>query len=143
MTGHAAHQTAADAHAGLGAHAVPLTAVDEVEVVSPHEVVATKRVVADDPYLPGHYPGNPIYPGVFVVESACQATAELVRRTRGGQVALAGVTSARFAAPLLPGDTLRVHAQLAEDLTATVSCTQQGGDMVAQLRLRFAEVDHA
>ncbi|MEH1122994.1 3-hydroxyacyl-ACP dehydratase FabZ family protein [Micromonospora sp. CPCC 206061] len=61
---------------------------------------AVKRIVADDPYLVGHFPGEPIYPGVFLVESARQAVAGLL----GGPVTLVAVVEARFAAPLRPGD---------------------------------------
>lgn len=123
--------------------ALPLVAVDGFDLVGPSEVVATKRVVADDPYLPGHYPGDPIYPGVFVLESACQAVAELVRRTRGGHAVLAEVTEARFTRPLRPGDTLRVHARLDASGTATVECTRRDGEPVGRLALRFTEEDHA
>lgn len=128
----------------------PLIAVDEVEVRSDHEVVAVKRVVASDPYLSGHYPGQPIYPGVFVVESARQAVAELIRRTRGDgyAVILLGLPAVRFTAPLLAGDSLRLHAQCGPDgdgtaFTATVSATGPGAQPVAQLRLRYAVAEPA
>ncbi len=122
--------------------AVPLPALTEVDVVSANEVVGVKRIEATDPYLSGHYPGFPIYPGVFVVESARQAVAELVKSLRGKDftVDLAGVPSVRFTAPLLPGDVLRVHARCevdADTVTASVRCTGRDGQPVAQLSLRL------
>jgi 3-hydroxyacyl-[acyl-carrier-protein] dehydratase len=127
--------------------AVPLAALTAVDVLSATEVVAVKHIVATDPYLPGHYPGFPIYPGVFVVETARQAVAELVRDTRGAgwSSAVVGLPAARFMAPLLPGDTLRVHVRCEPvgdgELAATVRCTGPGEEPVAHLEMRFALVE--
>lgn len=85
--------------------AVPLCAVDELVVLGDGELTATKRITAADPYLSGHYPGRPIYPGVFVIESVLQAA----RRYLGDPgLAIASVESVRLRAPLLPGDVLRL-----------------------------------
>jgi 3-hydroxyacyl-[acyl-carrier-protein] dehydratase len=81
----------------------PLRAVDAMRVrEAGRTATAVKRVVADDPYLAGHFPGAPVYPGVFVVESARQAVAGLL----GTPVTLVAVVEARFTAPLRPGDLL-------------------------------------
>src|SRR5829696_3828374 len=108
--------------------ATPLTAIDELEVRSATEAVATKRILATDPYLGGHYPELPIYPGVFVIESVRQATDALVRKSRGEAwtAKLASVASVRLLAPLLPGDTLQLHITCTDvgdgELTASAEC---------------------
>lgn len=96
-----------------GRHAAPLSAVDDVRVETDgdgYRVWATKMIRADDPYMVGHFPGQPIYPGVFVLETVGQAlTAALGHE--GGELLLAELVSVRFTAPLLVGDALTVHAQ--------------------------------
>ena len=92
--------------------AAPLSAVDAVDAVptgAGWRLTARKRVDAAEPYLHGHFPQLTIYPGVFLVESLYQA----VRAALGGPdrpLRLAQVGSARFLAPLLPGQTLRLDA---------------------------------
>jgi 3-hydroxyacyl-[acyl-carrier-protein] dehydratase len=125
---------------------VPLRAVDEVVMgPEPSEVVATKLVRAADPYLVGHYPGFTIYPGVFVLETACQAVDVLARRTLGGAAELAEIGWLRLTGPARPGDVLRVHASCdeitADGLRATVRCTVDDAS-VAQLVLHFRLVGH-
>ncbi|MFE9657502.1 3-hydroxyacyl-ACP dehydratase FabZ family protein [Micromonospora sp. NPDC006431] len=96
--------------------AAPLDAVDQMEQ-NADGITATKRIVATDPYLVGHYPGFPIYPGVFTVETVHQAARRAVEASRGPdvRVELAAVRSVRFKAPLLPGDVLTVSCQLRDD----------------------------
>ncbi len=119
--------------------AAPLDAVDEVDVKSATEVRARKRIVATDPYLEGHYPGFPIYPGVFVAESASQAVEHLVRDVHGPEwvADLVEVRSARFTGALLPGDTLILNAACDPDWVTTVTCTNAAGDPIARLVLAF------
>jgi 3-hydroxyacyl-[acyl-carrier-protein] dehydratase len=128
------------------ARAVPLRAVDEAMVgPGPSEVMATKHVTAGDPYLVGHYPGFTIYPGVFVLETACQAVDLLARRTLGATAELAEIGWLRLTGPARPGDVLRLHASCDEihpdGLRATVRCTVDDAP-VAQLVLHFRLVGH-
>ncbi|GAB3465335.1 3-hydroxyacyl-ACP dehydratase FabZ family protein [Actinophytocola sediminis] len=92
----------------------PLSAVDDVLIGAGGALSAVQTIRADNPYLAGHYPGRPIYPGVFVLESALQATRRLLGHH---DLVLAEVESVRFRTPLLPGDTLRLALSItpAED----------------------------
>lgn len=122
--------------------ATPLDAVDAVEVVSSSEVRATKRIVVDDPYLEGHYPDFTVYPGVFIIESVRHAVMALVARTQPdvGAVELTGVRSVRFAAPLLPGDTLLLTCRCEADgvtLSVKAIARDESNVKVAQLALDF------
>lgn len=56
-------------------------------------------IPADHPALPGHFPGNPIVPGVVLLSHVCAA----VRREAGEAVRCSGFPSVKFLAPLLPG----------------------------------------
>jgi 3-hydroxyacyl-[acyl-carrier-protein] dehydratase len=126
----------------MASTAVPLAAVDDITVLSPYEVVAAKTVRADDPYLVGHYPGRPIYPGVFVLETVRQALDGLL--SRGGQdrtATLTGVPSMRMFTPLEPGDELGVHVTCERaapgEVTATARCSRNGAERVAVLTVTF------
>lgn len=66
----------------------------------------TKVIAADEPYLSGHYPGNPVYPGVFQLDLAL----ELVESIVGGSWRLTTIANVRFLRPVVPGDTIQVTA---------------------------------
>lgn len=70
-----------------------------------HVPTLTKRISDDEPYLSGHYPGNPVYPGVFQLD-LCFA---LLRERFSGSV-VTEIESIRFVAPVHPGDEIRISA---------------------------------
>ncbi|MFD5389574.1 3-hydroxyacyl-ACP dehydratase FabZ family protein [Streptomyces sp. NPDC127074] len=128
--------------------AAPLTAVDTVDIadtLAGARVEAVKRIAAEDPYLVGHYPDFTIYPGVFTLESVHQAIRHWATERHGpGAVAeLAAITSISFAAPLLPGDTLRIGCDLTtrDDTPATVRakvrCHRGDGALSARMTLEL------
>ncbi|MEV4702072.1 hypothetical protein [Actinoplanes sp. NPDC049316] len=127
----------------MASTAVPLAAVDHVTVLSPNEVVAAKTVSAGDPYLAGHYPGRPVYPGVFVLETARQALDVLLSAGSSGPrtATLTGVVSLRVFAPLSAGDRLSVHVTCAGaasgETEATARCSRNGTERVAALTVTF------
>jgi 3-hydroxyacyl-[acyl-carrier-protein] dehydratase len=93
----------------------PLDAVDTVESHPRGEgiaVVARKRVQAGDPYMPGHFPGFPVYPGVFVIESVRQAAMIAIARHRDAFADLSALRSARFYHPAVPPDDLEIDAHV-------------------------------
>ncbi|MCW3816575.1 polyketide synthase dehydratase domain-containing protein [Micromonospora sp. DR5-3] len=124
--------------------AAPLDAVDQVDP-SADGITATKRIVATDPYLAGHYPGFPIYPGVFTVETVHQAARRAVEADRGPdvRVELAAVRSVRFKAPLLPGDVLTASCQLRDDpddphrVRVVADCRRGDGAATAKVTLEL------
>jgi 3-hydroxyacyl-[acyl-carrier-protein] dehydratase len=83
------------------------TALDAVEV-TPHGVVGVKTIRPDEPYLSGHYPGNPVYPGVFLLDLCEKALAVCPSVERHFD----RVDSLRFFAPVLPGDLVRIEVTL-------------------------------
>ena len=123
--------------------AAPLSAVDTVVVISDHRATARKRISATDPYLAGHYPGFPIYPGVFTLESTIQAVRHLVSATRAGKHAeLRRIVSMRLTGPLLPGDELVVEVTIKDEpsdgpLRISAQCSRSGDESVATLILDF------
>jgi 3-hydroxyacyl-[acyl-carrier-protein] dehydratase len=136
-------------------HRDPFVMVDRLlEVEHGKRAVAEKDVRADEDWARGHFPGNPIFPGVLLTEAMAQTAALAFLATNpdhaGTEVYLVGVDKLRFRRPVRPGDTVRVEVTVTSekrriwffDAVATV-----GGDKVAdgsflatiQLRARAEE----
>ncbi len=105
-------------------HRYPFLLVDKVlsaqledETASIH---AFKNVTINEPFFVGHFPDNPIMPGVLILEAMAQTAGVLafinegVRAVDGYLFLFAGVEKLRFKRPVLPGDTLNLQASLTD-----------------------------
>lgn len=93
-------------------HRYPFLLVDRILEIEPGKrIVGLKNVTVNEPFFQGHFPGYPIMPGVLIIEAMAQTGGVLVLRdipNRGSKLVLfAGIESARFRRPVLPGDQLR------------------------------------
>jgi len=100
-------------------HRYPIILVDRVlEVVPGERIVALKNVTINEPYFMGHFPGHPVMPGVLIIESLAQACAILAfvtleaKEGDGTLFYFAGIDAARFKKPVVPGDQLRLEAEM-------------------------------
>jgi 3-hydroxyacyl-[acyl-carrier-protein] dehydratase len=100
-------------------HRYPFILVDRVlELVPGERVVALKNVTINEPFFMGHFPGHPVMPGVLIIESLAQACAVLALVTLqakegdGTLFYFAGIDAARFKKPVIPGDQLRLEAEM-------------------------------
>lgn len=94
-------------------HRFPFLLIDRVLELEPGQsIVAVKNVAINEPFFQGHFPGNPIMPGVMILEAMAQAAAILSYKTTGlGDTAnllyyFVGIDKARFKKPVTPGDQL-------------------------------------
>ncbi len=91
-------------------HRYPFLLVDRVVTCEPGiRIVGLKNVSVNEPYFMGHFPGNPIMPGVLIVEAIAQIGWILAVKSLGGGKPLAyfaGIDKCRFRRPVLPGDQL-------------------------------------
>lgn len=113
-------------------HRDPFVMVDEVVEIDAERIVALKHVRDDEDWCRGHFPGNPIMPGVLITEALAQSAALIYlhahRDRAGATVYLVGADKLRFRKPVRPGDTLRLEVSIASqrrgiwtfDGTATV-----------------------
>ncbi len=97
-------------------HRYPFLMIDRVLELSPGErVVALKNVSINEPHFTGHFPGQPVMPGVLVVEAIAQACGVMAMSAhpdmRQKQVFLLGLDGIRFRTPVRPGDQLRIAVQ--------------------------------
>jgi 3-hydroxyacyl-[acyl-carrier-protein] dehydratase len=97
-------------------HREPFLLIDEVVELDPgRRVVAKKSVREDEWFLAGHFPGNPIMPGVLMVEALaqCGAVAVLAEEENRGKLALfAGIDDVRFKRIVRPGDELTLECEI-------------------------------
>ena len=101
------------------AHRYPFLLVDRVTKLVPGEsITAIKNVTINEPYFNGHFPGQPIMPGVLIVEAMAQTTGLLGFKTLGDDprpdllYVLAGVDKAKFKKQVVPGDQLVLSATI-------------------------------
>ena len=93
-------------------HRYPFLLVDRIlEIVRGERIVALKNVTVNEPFFQGHFPGNPIMPGVLIVEAMAQAGGLLISKSmpdgkRIGYVFFMGMDKVRFRKPVIPGDQL-------------------------------------
>jgi 3-hydroxyacyl-[acyl-carrier-protein] dehydratase len=97
-------------------HRYPILLVDRiVELELGRRVVGIKLVSQTDPILQGHFPHNPIMPGVLIVEALAQTGAVLALADpaeRGRIPYFARIDNCRFRRPVRPGDSLRLEVEL-------------------------------
>lgn len=112
----------------INPHREPIQLVDEVTSLVPGKsVTAIFHIREDLPVLVGHFPGNPVFPGVYSIESMAQ-TANLMILTKeqyaGKTPLLLAVNNARFRFPVKPGDTVTIECEVTEEkeTKAVITC---------------------
>lgn len=125
-------------------HRQPFLLLDRVEELEPGvRVVAYKNVSYNEPFFAGHFPGEPVMPGVLQIEALAQAgaVAILCMEENKGKIAfLGGVNKARFRQNVVPGDVLRLECEIVKrkgplgigNATATVN-----GKVAASAEITF------
>ena len=97
-------------------HRHPFLLIDTVEELEPGvRVVAKKNVTFDEQYFAGHFPGNPVMPGVLIVEALAQTGAVAILSQpewKGKTAYFAGIDKAKFKKKVLPGDTLILETEI-------------------------------
>ena len=123
--------------------------VDRVlEFRDDNEIIALKNVTINEPFFGGHFPGNPVMPGVLQLEAMAQTAGILLLRLSGGQSRPALFLSAdkvKFRKPVRPGDQLLITAKLTKTRggkvgVAEARCTVDG-QVVSSAELMFTLLD--
>lgn len=94
----------------------PFLMIDEVEEFVPGEsCIAYKHVREEEPHFKGHFPGNPIMPGVLIIEALAQTGAVAIlsmEENKGKNALFGGVDKLRFKKQVVPGDTLKLEIKI-------------------------------
>ena len=98
-------------------HRFPFLLIDRVTEIQPRQrIVAIKNVTINEPFFAGHFPSLPIMPGVLIVEAIAQAGGALLLTEIAGRdgklMFFTGIERAKFRKPVLPGDQLRIEAEI-------------------------------
>ena len=125
-------------------HRYPMLMVDRIVEVEPGKrIVGIKSVTNNEPFFQGHFPGQPIMPGVLILDALAQVSCVLVLRDLGvpGCIALfTGADNVSFRKMVTPGDQLRLEAEVEKlrvpfgrmKVKATVN-----GDLAAEAVIKF------
>jgi 3-hydroxyacyl-[acyl-carrier-protein] dehydratase len=98
-------------------HRYPMLMIERViDVVPDVRAIGIKNVSINEWFFQGHFPAEPLMPGVLIIEAMAQTAAVLVVATLGPEkegrlVYFMSVDSARFRKPVVPGDILHIHVE--------------------------------
>lgn len=97
-------------------HRHPFLLIDTVEEIEyGKRAVAKKSVTYAEPYFAGHFPGEPVMPGVLIIEALAQTGAVAIlglEENRGKTAYFAGINSAKFKQKVVPGDVLTLETEI-------------------------------
>jgi len=120
-------------------HRAPFLLIDRAEDYKPHRsIVGIKCVTMNEPFFVGHFPGQPVMPGVLIIEAMAQTGGVLMSKsldidTRGKGIMFISVDNCRFRHPVKPGDVLRMPVEVLRARGDVFKFRGQGlvGDKVA------------
>lgn len=126
-------------------HRQPFLLIDTIEELEPGvRAVGKKCVSFNEPYFAGHFPGNPVMPGVLIIEALAQVGAVAIlgqEQWKGKTAYFVGINNAKFRQKVLPGDVLMLETTIVKqkgsigvgEAVATVN-----GKVAAKAELTFA-----
>ncbi len=132
-------------------HRYPFVMIDRVvEFIGEDELVAIKNVTINEPYFQGHFPNNPVMPGVLQLEAMAQAAGILMLRRGSAEGKTSFFMSAdkvKYRKPVRPGDQIIINAKLTKSrgtklAQAECNCTVDG-TVVSSAELLFAIIDNS
>lgn len=100
---------------GILPHRYPFLLVDRIVNLEPGvKIVGLKNVTINEPFFEGHFPGNPIMPGVLIVEAMAQVSGVLAHYSDvlGKNVFFMSIEKAKFRKPVVPGDQLKLDINI-------------------------------
>lgn len=102
-------------------HRYPFLLVDRAEdFIAGESITGIKCVAASEPHFTGHFPENPVMPGVLIIEAMAQTGALLMSKTLDADISntlifFLGVDKARFRKPVRPGDVLEMPVRIVKN----------------------------
>lgn len=97
-------------------HRQPFMLLDTIEELEPGKRAAARKCVSyNEPYFAGHFPKEPVMPGVLIIEAMAQAGAVAMLsmpEMKGKTAYFAGIQSAKFKQKVIPGDVLELEAEI-------------------------------
>lgn len=126
-------------------HRQPFLLIDTVEELEPGVRAAAKKCISyNEPYFNGHFPEEPVMPGVLIVEALAQTGAVAilsVEENRGKTAYFAGINSAKFKQKVVPGDVLMLETEIIKQkgpIGVGKATAKVDGKVVCMAELTFA-----
>ena len=126
-------------------HRQPFLLIDTVEELEPGvRAVAKKCVSFNEPYFAGHFPGEPVMPGVLIIEALAQTGAVAIlgmEENRGKTAYFAGIDGAKFKQKVMPGDVLTLETEIIKrkgPIGVGKAAAKVGEKVVCMAELTFA-----
>lgn len=126
-------------------HRQPFMLIDTIEELEPGvRAVGTKCVSYNEPYFAGHFPGEPVMPGVLIVEALAQVGAVAILSQpefKGKTAYFAAINSAKFKNKVIPGDVLRLETEIVKvkgPIGVGAAKAYVGDKLAVQAELTFA-----
>ena len=126
-------------------HRHPFLLIDTIEELEPGvRAVGRKNVTFNEPYFAGHFPGNPVMPGVLIMEALAQTGAVAILSLpehRGKTAYFAGIDKAKFKQMVRPGDTLELETTIIRckgPVGVGEAIAKVNGKLAAKAELTFA-----
>ena len=125
-------------------HRSPFLLIDRIEELEPGvRAVGKKCVSIDEPYFAGHFPGEPVMPGVLILEAMAQVGAVIclsLEENKGKKAYFGGINKARFRNKAVPGDVLTMEVVLTKQkgpLGMAVAKAFDGDKIFAEAEISF------
>jgi UDP-3-O-[3-hydroxymyristoyl] N-acetylglucosamine deacetylase/3-hydroxyacyl-[acyl-carrier-protein] dehydratase len=129
-------------------HRYPFLMVDRVvEIEGTHRVVGLKNVTINEAFFQGHYPGDPIMPGVLIIEALAQIGGVLLSQElehKGKVAVLLSLDNVKFRRPVRPGDQLILEAETIRVRSSTGHIKGRAlvaGELAAEAEIKFILTD--
>jgi len=129
-------------------HRYPFLMIDRIlEVEGSDRVIALKNVTVNEAFFQGHYPGDPIMPGVLIIEALAQAGGVLLSQElqhKGKVAVLLSLDKVKFRRPVRPGDQLLLEARTIRVRATTghlKGWARVGGELAAEAEIKFILTD--
>jgi 3-hydroxyacyl-[acyl-carrier-protein] dehydratase len=127
-------------------HRPPFVFIDEVEKLEVgSQAVARKRFSGEEPFFRGHFPGNPIVPGVLLAEAMAQ-TAGIAIGGPGKMFLLTAIRAMKFLRAIRPQEEIHFRAERVGEVGGLVQCAVEArvqGELVAEGQLVLAPVSNS
>lgn len=126
-------------------HRYPFLLIDTIEELEPGvRALGKKCVSVNEPFFQGHFPGNPVMPGVLIMEALAQVGAVAILSQpewKGRTAYFAGIDKARFRRKVIPGDVLFLEMEIIKvkgPVGVGKAVAKVDGQVAAQAELTFA-----